>query len=79
MTISISILEGFALKLENSVKSFLVLLENVSLPSRVLLVGFYSKPTTRVMSFSTSPDFIPVAIYCHTQALDTLLYKETEM
>ena len=55
------------------------MLENTSLPGMVLLVGFHSKPTTRVMSFSTSQDLIPVAIYCHTQALDTLLYKETEM
>lgn len=55
------------------------MLEDTSLPVMVLLVGFHSKPTTRVMSFSTSQDFIPAAIYCHTQALDTLLYKETEM
>lgn len=55
------------------------MLENISPPQNRLVSRIHSKPTIIVMRFSTSRDFIPAAIYCHTQALDTLLYKETEM
>lgn len=56
------------------------LLENICPPENHLVSqDFRANPQPCDECFSVSQEFIPVAIYCHTLALGTLLYKETEM